>query len=73
MQAKDKKYTYSSVLNVPDLSFFNHIYTGLDILEQMDFDILQNKNIGIFCNHTAVTKNNKHGQRFFRQVKRNVK
>tara|TARA_B100001057_G_scaffold358575_1_gene360749 strand:+ start:777 stop:1979 length:1203 start_codon:yes stop_codon:yes gene_type:complete len=45
---------------VPDLSFFNHIYTGLDILEQMDFKFLENKNVGLFCNHTAVNRNNIH-------------
>ena len=45
---------------MPDLSFFNHIYTGLDILEQMDFQLLKKKNIGLFCNHTAVNRNNTH-------------
>ena len=45
---------------MPDLSFFDHIYTGLDILEQMDFKLLKNKNIGLFCNHTAVNRNNTH-------------
>ena len=45
---------------MPDLSFFDHIYTGLDILEQMDFKFLNNKNVGLFCNHTAVNRNNIH-------------
>ena len=45
---------------MPDLSFFDHIYTGLDILEQMDFKFLKNKNIGLFCNHTSVNRNNTH-------------
>ena len=53
-------FKYTSIVKVPDLSFFDHIYTGLDIIEQMDFQILENKNIGIFCNHTAVNRNNKH-------------
>ena len=60
LNANNNKYAYSSIVNVPDLSFFNHVYTGLDILEQMDFDILRDKSIGIFCNHTAITRNNKH-------------
>ena len=60
LNANNNKYAYSSIVNVPDLSFFNHVYTGLDILEQMDFDILKDKSIGVFCNHTAVTRNNKH-------------
>ena len=58
--AEDRRYTFSSIVNVPDLSFFNHVYTGLDILEQKDFDLIKDKKIGIFCNHTAVTRNNKH-------------
>ena len=58
--AKDSRYTFSSIVSIPDLSFFNHVYTGLDILEQKDFDLIKDKNIGIFCNHTAVTRNNKH-------------
>lgn len=45
---------------MPDLSFFDHIYTGLDILEQMDFKFLKNKNVGLFCNHTAINRNNTH-------------
>ena len=60
IEAEDNRYTFSSIVNVPDLSFFNHVYTGLDILEQKDFDLIKDKNIGIFCNHTAVTRNNKH-------------
>ena len=59
-QASDTRYEYSSIVSVPDLSFFNHVYTGLDILEQMDFDLLHGRNIGILCNHTAVNRNNKH-------------
>ena len=43
LNANNNKYAYSSIVNVPDLSFFNHVYTGLDILEQMDFDILRDK------------------------------
>lgn len=60
LKANNNRYEYSSIIAVPDLSFFNHVYTGLDILEQMDFELLKDKNIGIFCNHTAVTRNNKH-------------
>ena len=45
---------------VPDLTFLNNVYTGLDILEQMDFEPLKNKNIAILSNHTAVNRNGKH-------------
>ena len=60
VNAQSKNFEYSTVVDVPDLSFFNHIYTGLDILEQMDFKFLENKNVGLFCNHTAVNRNNIH-------------
>ena len=54
-QAQRKEFDYSKIIEVPDLSFFNHVYTGLDILEQMDYKHIKNKSIGIFCNQTAVT------------------
>ena len=36
------------------------MYTGLDIIEQMDFKPLKNKSIALLSNHTAVNKNGKH-------------
>ena len=53
-------YEFSTVLPVPDLSFFHQVYTGLDILEQMDFSPIDGKNIAIFCNHTAINRNGSH-------------
>ncbi|MEL1236981.1 MAG: hypothetical protein VXA61_09930, partial [Candidatus Neomarinimicrobiota bacterium] len=50
----NKKFKFSKVMAVPDLTFLNNVYTGLDILEQMDFEPLKNKNIAILSNHTAV-------------------
>jgi len=40
----NKKFKFSKVMAVPDLTFLNNVYTGLDILEQMDFEPLKNKN-----------------------------
>tara|TARA_B100000686_G_scaffold347198_1_gene435379 strand:+ start:858 stop:2165 length:1308 start_codon:yes stop_codon:yes gene_type:complete len=57
--AKDK-YQYSKILSIPDLSFSPKVYTGLDILEQMDFKHLASKRIGILTNHTSVNRNGKH-------------
>ena len=31
------KYEYSKIIDVPDLSFVGKVFSGLDILEQMDF------------------------------------
>ena len=56
----NKKFKFSKVMAVPDLTFLNNVYTGLDILEQMDFEPLKNKNIAILSNHTAVNRNGKH-------------
>lgn len=53
-------YQYSQILTIPDLSFFNQVYTGLDILEQMDFAPVRSKKIGILTNHTAVNRNGDH-------------
>ena len=50
----------TKIMDVPDLSFFSNIYTGLDILEQMDFKPLNNKKIAILTNQTAVNRNGKH-------------
>lgn len=53
-------FQYSTVLEIPDLSFFEQVYTGLDILEQMDFNPIRNKTITILGNHTAINRNGKH-------------
>ena len=53
-------FEYSTLLEIPDLSFINQVYTGLDILEQMDFKPLAGKSIAIFTNQTAVNRNGDH-------------
>ena len=58
--ADSTAFKYSSVVNIPDLSFINQTYTGLDILEQMDFKPLKGKTIGYFGNQTAINRNGKH-------------
>ena len=37
------KYEYSKIIEVPDLSFVGTVYSGLDILEQMDFKPIYDK------------------------------
>jgi len=59
-QSSSQNYKYSQILSVPDLSFHPAVFTGLDILEQLDFAPLHNKTIGIFCNQTAVNQNGRH-------------
>jgi uncharacterized protein YbbC (DUF1343 family) len=59
-QSDSAQFQYSKVLDIPDLSFLNRVYSGLDILEQMDFAPLRGKKIGILCNQTAVNRNGTH-------------
>ena len=56
----NNKFKFSKVMAIPDLTFLDDVYTGLDILEQMDFEPLKNKNIAILSNHTSVNRNGKH-------------
>ena len=53
-------YKYSKIVDIPDLSFVGTVYSGLDIIEQMDFKPLRNKSIAIITNQSAVNRNNKH-------------
>jgi len=59
-QSDSSRFTYSTLLEIPDLSFLNRVYSGLDILEQMDFKPIRGKKIGILCNQTSVNHNGKH-------------
>ncbi len=57
---KKQEYKYSRVMKIPDLSFFPNVYTGLDVLEQMDYTPIISKKIGILTNHTSVNRNGEH-------------
>ncbi len=54
------QFKYSKLVDVPDLSFLGRVYSGLDILEQMDLEPLRNKSIAILSNQSAVNRNNEH-------------
>ena len=56
----ENNYPHSSVVEIPNLSFVERTYSGLDILEQMDFSLLKQRNIAVLTNHTAVNRNGKH-------------
>lgn len=55
-----QNFKYSTVLPVPDLSFHPAVFFGLDVLEQMDFQPLYGKSIGVFCNQSAVDRQGRH-------------
>ena len=63
LYASDSTYhdfKYSKIIDIPDLSFLEKFYSGLDILEQMDFKPLKKKSIAILTNQSAVNRNGKH-------------
>ena len=37
-----------------------HVFTGLDVLTQMDFELLRGTTVGVVTNHTAVSREGKH-------------
>ena len=47
-------YSHTKIQAIPDLSFMKDVYTGLDILEQMDFSQLKGKTLSILCNQASV-------------------
>lgn len=53
-------YKYSTILSVPNLSFINKVFCGLDILEQLDFAPLRGKSIAIACGPGSVDSNGRH-------------
>ena len=55
-----KSYNHSVVMPVPDLSFHTSIFYGLDVLEQMDFKPIYDKNIGVFTNQSAINRKGIH-------------
>ena len=54
------RYKNSAILDVPNLSFSENVYSGLDILDQMDFRLLKDKTIVVLTNHTAINRGGKH-------------
>ena len=42
-------YNHTKIQAIPDLSFMKDVYTGLDVLEQMDFSQLKGKTISKRC------------------------
>lgn len=59
-ERNDTNYLYSTIMEIPNLSFLERTYSGLDILEQIDFRLLKDKKIAILTNHTAINRNGKH-------------
>ena len=55
-----QEFRYSQIKNIPDFSFAPHVFTGLDILEQLDIAPLKGKKIAVLCNQTAVNRGGEH-------------
>lgn len=60
LAGQTQTYRYSRVLEIPDLSFIHAVFTGLDVLEQLDFKPLKEKTIGVLCNQASVDRNRRH-------------
>ena len=63
-----QNYSHTKIQAIPDLSFMKDVYTGLDILEQMDFSQLKGKTISILCNQASVNRNGQHLLTLLREV-----
>jgi uncharacterized protein YbbC (DUF1343 family) len=63
-----QNFKYSEIEPIPDLSFVKKVYTGLDVLEQMDFSHLKGKTISILCNQASVNRNGRHLLTLLREV-----
>ena len=63
-----ENFKYTEVEATPDLSFIKKVYTGLDVLEQMDFSHLKGKTISILCNQASVNRNGRHLLTLLREV-----
>ena len=55
-----QEYRYSKIEKIPDFSFAPYVFTGLDIMEQLDMAPLQGKKIAVLCNQTSVNRNGIH-------------
>lgn len=53
-------FTHSRVAEIPDLEFVGRVFTGLDILEQMDYRPLRGKSITVLCNQASVNRRGEH-------------
>ena len=63
-----ENFNYTRIESIPDLSFIKKVYTGLDVLEQMDFSHLKGKTISILCNQASVNRNGRHLLTLLREV-----
>ena len=60
MSLNAQEFEHTRVVKVPDLSFTNRVYTGLDILAQMDYRPLKGRSIAVLCNQASVDRNGRH-------------
>jgi uncharacterized protein YbbC (DUF1343 family) len=53
-------YEYSEVIDVPDMSFLPGVFTGLDILEERGFDLIEGKRLAVLTNQTSLNRSGIH-------------
>ncbi len=58
--SQDREFDYSTVLDVPNLTFMGTVFTGLDMLEQMDFSPIKGKTIAVCVSPGSLNRNGRH-------------
>ncbi len=58
--AQEDHFTYSRIMDVPNLIFMKKVFCGLDMLEQMDFAPLRGKRIAVSCGPGSLDNQGRH-------------
>ncbi|MCH8012471.1 MAG: DUF1343 domain-containing protein [Candidatus Marinimicrobia bacterium] len=66
------EFEHTRILQLPDLDFYPGVLTGLDILEEMDFEPLSDRKIAVLTNQTAVNTKGIHLLDLLNQYKNKV-
>ncbi|MEE2877096.1 MAG: DUF1343 domain-containing protein [Candidatus Neomarinimicrobiota bacterium] len=53
-------YEHSEMIKVPDMSFLPGVFTGLDILEERGFDLIEGKRLAVLTNQASLNRNGIH-------------
>ncbi len=57
---KGQTYEHSEVIDVPNMSFLPGVFTGLDILEERGFDLIEGKRLAVLTNQTSLNRSGVH-------------
>ncbi|MFQ6675924.1 MAG: exo-beta-N-acetylmuramidase NamZ domain-containing protein [Fidelibacterota bacterium] len=60
ISGQEKEFEFSQVMPLPAMDFYPGVMTGLDVLEEMDFEPLAGRNLAVVTNQTAVDRSGVH-------------